>query len=218
MFTARYGLNSFKMLEASSGAEGGNNGGNPNNGGTGGGDSFTQDQVNQIVEERINRDREKVRSDLRAELAQEYSDKQTQAKKLEEMNDTEKAQYERDQVQAEKDKLEKQLNRISTEKTVTAMLSEQGIVASDGLLNALVHDDMDAEAIKTTVKEFSELFNNSVNEKVQDEVKAKMAGKTPSRFGNGDSSASGDSVGADLAKKANESRTIEAANDPWSKK
>jgi hypothetical protein len=74
-----------------------------------------------------------MRADLTAEIRKQLEAEQAESKTLEEMNETERANYERDQAIKAKEDLERKLNRSNTEKTVTEMLSEEGIPASKEL-------------------------------------------------------------------------------------
>lgn len=96
-----------------------------------------------------------------------------EAKKLAEMDATQKAEYERDKMQKELDLLKKQnlLNEMS--KTARGILKESSIEISDGLLSVLVTDN--AEATKKNVDLFVQMFNSAV----EIEVKNRLKGKAP---------------------------------------
>ncbi|MEE6681490.1 DUF4355 domain-containing protein [Pediococcus pentosaceus] len=102
--------------------------------------TFTQEQLDQAIETRLSREREtfeknkaQMRADLTAEIRKQLEAEQAESKTLEEMNETERVNYERDQAIKAKEDLERKLNRSNTEKTVTEMLSEEGIPASKEL-------------------------------------------------------------------------------------
>lgn len=96
-----------------------------------------------------------------------------EAKKLAEMDATQKAEYERDKMQKELDLLKKQnlLNEMS--KTARGILKESSIEISDELLSVLVTDN--AEATKKNVDSFVQMFNSAV----ESEVKNRLKGKAP---------------------------------------
>lgn len=96
-----------------------------------------------------------------------------EAQKLAEMNATQKAEYERDQLQKELDEYKKQASLAEMSKTARKMLSENNITISDELLSVLVSTD--AEATKTAVDSFTRLFNEAVD----NAVKEKARGTTP---------------------------------------
>lgn len=94
-----------------------------------------------------------------------------EAKKLAEMNATEKAEYERDKLQKQLDEMMKEKSLTEMTKVARKMLSEDGINITDELLANLVSDS--AENIKEAVKSFIELFKSAVNDAVKDALKGK---------------------------------------------
>jgi hypothetical protein len=181
--------------------------------------TFTQEQLDQAIETRLSREREtfeknkaQMRTDLTAEIKKQLEAEQAESKTLEEMNETERANYERDQAIKAKEDLERKLNRSNTEKTVTEMLSEEGIPASKELLGMIVQDDVSAEDTKKTVNAFVKLFNDTVDNKVQEEVKTKLAGRTV--FGTNGGGDGAQTIGAKFAEMANKRNTA-PANDLW---
>lgn len=101
-----------------------------------------------------------------------------EAKKLAEMNATQKAEYQRDQLQKELDKLKKENAMSEMMKVSRKMLSEDGINLPDELLSLIVSTD--AEETKTAVSGFSGLFK----EAVENAVKERLKGEPP-RKGSG---------------------------------
>lgn len=94
-----------------------------------------------------------------------------EAKKLAEMNATEKAEYERDKLQKQLDEMMKEKSLTEMTKVARKMLSEDGINITDELLANLVSDS--AENTKEAVKSFIELFKSVVNDAVKDALKGK---------------------------------------------
>lgn len=94
-----------------------------------------------------------------------------EAKKLAEMNATEKAEYERDKLQKQLDEMMKEKSLTEMTKVARKMLSEDGINITDELLANLVNDS--AENTKEAVKSFIELFKSAVNDAVKDALKGK---------------------------------------------
>ena len=94
-----------------------------------------------------------------------------EAKKLAEMNATEKAEYERDKLQKQLDEMMKEKSLTEMTKVARKMLSEDGINITDELLDNLVIDS--AENTKEAVKSFIELFKSAVNDAVKDALKGK---------------------------------------------
>lgn len=112
---------------------------------------------------------------------QEKQDKAvSEAKKLAAMNATQKAEYERDQLQKQLDEYKRKDSLAEMTKTARNMLSEAGISVSDGVLSMLVNTD--AEQTKAAVDGFSKAFKDAVEEAVKERLK----GRTP-KVGTGSS-------------------------------
>lgn len=112
---------------------------------------------------------------------QEKQDKAvSEAKKLAAMNATQKAEYERDQLQKQLDEYKRKDSLAEMTKTARNMLSESGISVSDGVLSMLVNTD--AEQTKAAVDGFAKAFKDAVEEAVKERLK----GRTP-KVGTGSS-------------------------------
>lgn len=112
---------------------------------------------------------------------QEKQDKAvSEAKKLAAMNATQKAEYERDQLQKQLDEYKRKDSLSEMTKTARSMLSESGISVSDGVLSMLVNTD--AEQTKAAVDGFAKAFKDAVEEAVKERLK----GRTP-KVGTGSS-------------------------------
>ena len=122
---------------------------------------LSQDEVNEIVKNRVNR--------ILAEKEKEVAE----AKKLAKMNADEKAEYQRQQLESENQALKTKLERIELAKETNKMLLAAGIKTNDVLVDALTGTD--AETTKTLVTQFVDLFNESVDAA----VKEQLAGTTP---------------------------------------
>ena len=101
-----------------------------------------------------------------------------EAQKLATMNATQKAEYERDQLQKELDELKRVSALSEMSKTARKMLSDIGIVISDDLLSVMVTED--AETTKAAVDGFAEMFTEAVEAAVKDRLKGE-----PPRKGSG---------------------------------
>lgn len=113
----------------------------------------------------------------KAEWEKQRKKDEDEAKKFSKMNAQEKAEYRQQQ-------LEKRIQELEDEKTLTGMrdearkqLSEKGINISDELLVFMVSKD--AEETKKAVDSFADLFNTAVNEA----VKGKARQTTPKEGG-----------------------------------
>ncbi len=126
---------------------------------------YSDDEVNAIIDKRF------------AKWKKQEQDKVDEAKKLAEMNATEKAEYKAKQYEAELKDL-KDKNAISEmTKQARKMLSDSEINASDELLAVLVSSD--ADTTKSTVDSFVTLFKDAVTKQVKDNLK----GNSPKKGG-----------------------------------
>lgn len=105
----------------------------------------------------------------KAEWKAQEEKKIAEAKKLAEMNASEKAQYERDQAIREKDEANQKLALYEMTKEARNMLTEKGIAAGEGLLQVLVSPD--AEKTKKAVDDFIEMFEKATEAKVKEALK-----------------------------------------------
>ncbi len=125
---------------------------------------YTDADVDEIVKRKRAKWQEEQTKALEAEKA-----KADEAAKLAAMNATEKAEYEKAQLQAEVDalKAEKQHNLLSAE--VRKSLAEAGVSAPDGLVDTLVRST--ADDTKAAVAAFIQLYSDAVNVGVKDALK-----------------------------------------------
>lgn len=108
-----------------------------------------------------------------AELEQKKQKQIDEATKLANMNATEKANYEKEQLKKELDELKKQAALSEMTKTARKMLADEGVNVSDELLAMFVNTD--AENTKAAVDSFTKLFK----EAVENGVKDRLRGETP---------------------------------------
>lgn len=96
-----------------------------------------------------------------------------EAKRLASMSEQEKLQHERDAMQKKLDALLQQQTLSEMSKEARRILSDKGINVDDNLLGMLVSDD--ADKTKKTVDSFVSLFQESIKKAVADALK----GSTP---------------------------------------
>lgn len=128
---------------------------------------YTDDDVDRIVKQK------------HAEWKSQQEKAVNEAKKLAEMNATQKAEYERDQLKKELDDLKRKDALAEMTKTARKMLNEKNINVSDELLAMMVTPD--AEETKTAIDGFVKLFN----EHVESAVKERLKGEPPRRGSSG---------------------------------
>lgn len=98
-----------------------------------------------------------------------------EANRLAQMNDKEKADHERKQMEDELALLKAEKAHATMMTTARNMLKADGLTIPDEIVSVLVTDT--AEATSEAVKAFSGMFQNAVDEA----VKAKLAGSEPKR-------------------------------------
>lgn len=96
-----------------------------------------------------------------------------EAKKLAEMNATQKAEYERDQLKKELDELKRKDALAEMTKVARKMLNDKEINVPDELLSMMVTTD--AQETKTAIDGFTKLYS----EAVETAVKARLRGEAP---------------------------------------
>ncbi|MGX0001660.1 DUF4355 domain-containing protein [Staphylococcus cohnii] len=138
--------------------------------------TFTQDEVNQIIEKRIAREQKKA------------DEKAKEAEKLAKMNKDQKAEYEREKMQKELDAYKAKEARYEMKQTAKDMLKEKDIGADDDLLEIVTADT--ADQTSENVKAFTDVLNKMVKEQVQ----AKLYQGTPKNYSNGSGGVTRESI------------------------
>lgn len=122
---------------------------------------YTDEDVDKIINKKF------------AELEEKKQREIDEAKKLAKMNQSDKEKYEIEKMKKRLEEFEKKDAFYGLSKEATSMLSEHDIKADDETLAFVVKDD--AEATKQAVDSFVALIDT----KVQEGVKAALAGKSP---------------------------------------
>lgn len=111
-----------------------------------------------------------------AELEKKKQKELDEAKKLEAMNATERANYENkkiqsqlDEVTKERDELKRQASIAEMTKTARKMLTDEGINVSDELLSVLVKED--AETTKAGIDNFVKVYKADVEAAVKERLR-----------------------------------------------
>lgn len=125
---------------------------------------YTDEQVNEIINRKF------------AEWSSKKEKELDEAKKLAQMDERQKAEYERDVLKQELSELKKENTRAKMAKTARAMLSEKNIAIGDDLVSILITDE--AESTKANVDQFSSLFQDAVEKAVAERLKS----KTPTNY------------------------------------
>lgn len=123
--------------------------------------TFSQAEVDEIVESRLAREKDKLKSSLRADIEQDVrnqiADEQSEAKKLKKMNEDQRRKYDMDKKDQEIAELKAKLNRSEMEHVATDLLSKKGIAADSETLNFVVAED--AETTQANIDRFADLIN-----------------------------------------------------------
>ena len=182
--------------------------GNEGSGGTGGTDGgagaeqgqrgqqeakYTDDDVNDIITKRLARERAKMEREIRDNLAREQQDQQTEAEKLRNMTELQRAQYEAKKLREEKEALEAERDLSQQMGIARRELSAAGITMGDELLSMFV--SAEAEKTGAAIDKLKELWPKAVNEAVQRELRR----EPPSA----EQQPGGKSFGASFAQKYN---------------
>lgn len=127
--------------------------------------TFTQDEVNKLITDRLSKEREKFNVTLEEKLSE--------AQKLAKMNADQKAQYEREQAEAKLAQREAEITKRELKATAKDTLLSKGLPIE--LADALVYTDADAcnASMEAVTKAFEQAVTRAVNDRLrQDPPKA----------------------------------------------
>lgn len=156
----------------------------------------TDAEVDAIVEKRLARERAKMEREIRQQIADEAAAEQTEAEKLKNMTELQRAQYEAKKLQKELDAKQSQIDLSEQTAIARNELASAGINLGDKLLAMFVSPE--AEKTSAAIEELKELWPKAVNEAVQKELKRDIpdADKAPGQK----------SFGASFAEKYTKSK------------
>lgn len=156
----------------------------------------TDAEVDAIVEKRLARERAKMEREIRQQIADEAAAEQTEAEKLKNMTELQRAQYEAKKLQKELDAKQSQIDLSEQTAIARNELASAGINLGDKLLAMFVSPK--AEKTSAAIEELKELWPKAVNEAVQKELKRDIpdADKAPGQK----------SFGASFAEKYTKSK------------
>ena len=123
---------------------------------------FTQSEVAHIVKDRVKRSKDKLRSELFEEAKSKVKAEQDEAKKLEEMNATQRRKYEDQKRDEELEQLRAKVQRQEMEQTARGILKEKGISVDQDVLDLVVADT--AEKTSERIDKFAELVESKARE------------------------------------------------------
>lgn len=179
MFDELYMIPFFNVDGGAGGSSGGGSGdgkgdgaggGNNADGGDGksgqGAKTFTQEDVNKLISDRLAKERSKWEKDFQTKL----EEAKTEAQKLAKMNADQKAEYERQKREEELAKRETEITRRELRATALETLAEKGMPKQ--LAEILVYTDAEAcqKSIESVEKVFREAVEAAVNERLKGEA------------------------------------------------
>lgn len=152
-------------------------GGNPDDKNDQQGDkTFTQEEVDQILKERLAREKKNKEDAVK------------EAEKLAKMNKDQKAEYEREQMQKELDAYKAKEARNEMKKHASDVFKNNEITPNDELLDIVTADT--ADQTQANVQAFKDVLNSMVKEQVQ----AKLYQGTPKNYSNGSGGVTRESI------------------------
>ena len=132
--------------------------------------TFTQDEVNKIVEQRLARERKKYEEESRKTVEEAT----TEAEKLSKMTAQEKREYELNKKIAEYEKREKELNKKALQSESKSVLADLGYNSDQiNQLNNFL-DYTDADTCKKSIESIDKIIKDMVSDKVQAELNSKL--------------------------------------------
>lgn len=117
---------------------------------------YTNEDVDKLINRKF--------AEWQAKKDQEISE----AQKLAEMNEQQKAEYKLDKLQKELDEYKSRETLAEMAKTARAILSEQNINVPDELVSVLVTED--ADTTSANVKAFAKSFQSAVSQAVDEKI------------------------------------------------
>lgn len=119
---------------------------------------YTDEDVNQIINSKFKK------------WKMEQEKKISEAQKLAQMDEAEKAEYERKQLEEELQKLRSEKTKSEMISVSRKMLQENNISISDDLISSIITED--ADKTKENIKAFIENFNSAVEKEVNERLKS----------------------------------------------
>lgn len=123
--------------------------------------TFSQAEVDAMVQSRLAREKEKMSKSLRNEIEEDVrnqiKNEESEANKLKKMDEDQRRKYELDKRDQEIKELKAKLNRSEIEHVATDLLSKKGIAADSDTLKFVVAED--AETTQANIERFADLIN-----------------------------------------------------------
>lgn len=134
-------------------------------------------QEKEAVKKYTDEDVDKLINKAYAKFKKQAEKEIDEAKKLADMDASEKLEYERNKLQEELSALKEKTTRQEMAAEARKLFNKESININDKLINNII--TLDAETTKANVDAFISAFNEAVDNKVNEALK----GKTPSKYG-----------------------------------
>lgn len=144
--------------------------------------TFTQAELDDIVEKRVAREKKKAE--------QKAKDAAAEAEKLAKMNREQKADYEREKLQKELEEYRRREARLNMKNEAKKLFKDSNVDSSDELLELVTADTFDQ------TQENVEAFTIILNDMVEAAVKDRLYSGSPKSFTNGGSAVTRESIEA----------------------
>lgn len=119
--------------------------------------TFTQEEVNQLIKERVAREQKKA------------DEKAKEAEKLAKMNKDQKNEYEMEKLRKENEELRQREAMNSMRNEARSMFSEKNITADDDLLDIVVTTE--AESTQKNIDAITNVINDIAKKKIQESLR-----------------------------------------------
>ncbi len=140
--------------------------------------TFTQDEVDRMIGDRLSKERKKYEKDLEAKV----SEAKTEAERMAAMSADEKAAHEKEQQEKARKEREDALTKREAAIQLRELRAEALETLADKALPKALADCLDyssAEKCKESIETIGKVFNTAV----QGEVEKRLKGHTPSQTG-----------------------------------
>lgn len=119
--------------------------------------TFTQEEVNQLIKERVAREQKKA------------DEKAKEAEKLAKMNKDQKNEYEMEKLRKENEELRQREAMNAMRNEARSMFSEKNITATDDLLDIVVTTE--AESTQKNIDAITNVINDIAKKKIQESLR-----------------------------------------------
>jgi hypothetical protein len=131
--------------------------------------SYTDAELNALIQKRLARDRVRFEKELREKIANESKSQEDEAQKLRNMTDLQRAQYEARKLKEQNEALLAEKSLSEQMNIARKELSAEGINLGDELLSMFVAAD--ADTTNTALEKIKEIWPKAVNAAVQETLK-----------------------------------------------